>query len=78
MEKFSWTPQQIAGIPLKKIRELFAIMNQRRVTIEQIEEQKNLRKKLLERGGPGGLRIMKEDGTLERVQELGQSQMYGE
>jgi hypothetical protein len=78
MEKFNWTPQQIAEIPSRKIREMFAIMNQRRVTTEQIEEQKQKRKELTERGGPGGLRMMREDGTLARVQELGQSHMYGE
>lgn len=78
MEKFNWTPQQIAEIPQRKIREMFAIMNQRRVTVEQIEEQKKIRKELVDKGGPGGLRMMNKDGTLERVQELGESHMYGD
>ena len=40
MERFHWTPQQIADIPAKKLRKLFSVMNQRRVTTEEIEEHK--------------------------------------
>ena len=29
MEKFNWTPQEIAKIPYKKIQEIFLILNQR-------------------------------------------------
>ena len=38
MEKFSWTPQQIAEIPYGKIQELFILLNQRDRTQNQLEE----------------------------------------
>ena len=38
MEKFSWTPQQIAEIPYRKIQELFILLNQRDRTQNQVEE----------------------------------------
>jgi hypothetical protein len=38
MEKFHWTPQQIAEIPYRKIQELFIILNQRDNTQSQTQD----------------------------------------
>jgi hypothetical protein len=48
MEKFGWTPNQIAEIPYTKIKELFMLMNQRRVAQEQKGEREVLEKGKIE------------------------------
>ena len=44
MEKFGWTPQQIADIPDTKIREIFMTMNQRKVAIEEKQKADEVNK----------------------------------
>ena len=40
MEKFGWTPMEIAQIPYKKIQEIFMVLNQREISSESAIEFK--------------------------------------
>jgi len=73
MERFHWTPQQIADIPAKKLRKLFSVMNQRRVTTEEIEEHKRQREEMTD-GGPA-LQYRTPDGKVKNLKQLGSSHM---
>jgi len=46
MEKFSWTPVQIAEIPEKKLREILTVMDQRHKAIEQAAKMKEAAEKM--------------------------------
>jgi len=40
MEKFNWTPMEIDQIPMRKLRSILAVLNQRRVSEEEASELK--------------------------------------
>jgi hypothetical protein len=40
MEKFNWTPMEIDAIPIRKLRTMLTVLNQRRVTEVQTAEIK--------------------------------------
>lgn len=46
MEKFSWTPVQIAEIPERKLREILIVMDQRHKAIEQANKIKEVTEKM--------------------------------
>lgn len=46
MEKFNWTPVQVAEIPERKLREILIVMDQRDKAMTQARELKEAEEKL--------------------------------